>query len=60
MIVGALILVSSACGVKGPPLPPVADTPAASDRPEISGVTSTPAPVMSPVPSSTPKRKKRR
>lgn len=46
----------TACGVKGPPLPPVADTPADSDRAAVS----MPAPSPTPVPSPTPKAKKRR
>ena len=46
----------SACGVKGPPLPPVADTPADSDRAAVS----MPAPSPTPVPSPTPKAKSKK
>ncbi len=45
-----------ACGVKGPPLPPVADTPANSDRVDVAGPVPSPTPTTSPA----PKKKKNR
>jgi hypothetical protein len=48
------ILGGAACGVKGPPLPPVADTPSASDRTTVSGP---PAALPSPKPKMKSKRR---
>lgn len=48
---------AAACGVKGPPLPPVADTPQSSDSPAMTGGAPTPITVVSPSPSPTPKTK---
>jgi predicted small lipoprotein YifL len=56
------ILTFAACGVKGPPLPPIADTPDASERDEkaderLFGASPRPSPIPSPSPK--PKKKKR-
>lgn len=45
------LLLLSACGVKGPPLPPVADDPAASER-ENKEIAV--APLLAPSPSPSP------
>ncbi|MBS1963436.1 MAG: hypothetical protein JST04_14570 [Bdellovibrionales bacterium] len=58
IVMGILGAFAGACGVKGPPLPPVADTPQASDGPAMGGATAEPSPVPSPSPK--PKAKKRR
>lgn len=58
LILALGILAAAACGVKGPPLPPVADTPQASDAPAMGAASTEPAPVPSPSPK--PKAKKRR
>ena len=66
LVISLLYLVGftglSACGVKGPPLPPVADTPDASDRTAVSGSVTgfVPSPVPSPMPDPSPTSKKRR
>ncbi len=52
-----LFLGGSSCGVKGPPLPPVADTPMDSDR--INDTEARPSPTPSPTPSPRPKRRSR-
>jgi predicted small lipoprotein YifL len=57
----ALVALSS-CGVKGPPLPPVADDPAASEREDkerarLAAPSPTPSP--SPSPSAAAKKRKR-
>ena len=64
--VGVLLascFVLSACGVKGPPLPPVADDPAASEREnkaaEAMLPSPTPSPSAEPMPAvPTPKKKR--
>ncbi len=51
IFLGFGLLSFAACGVKGPPLPPVADNPAASER-ENREVVAAPSPT--PTPSPTP------
>jgi len=46
LVLFSLIFILEACGVKGPPLPPMATTPAKSDRNQ--GKRATPSPSPSP------------
>jgi predicted small lipoprotein YifL len=59
----SLVLALAGCGVKGPPLPPIADTPEASERDEkaderLLGASPRPSPLPSPTPKPKSKRKR--
>lgn len=58
-ILFGLLLGASACGVKGPPLPPVSDTPEASEREDKERNRVKPEPSPSPA-AKTKKKKKNR
>jgi hypothetical protein len=52
----ALSLLAAACGVKGPPLPPVPDTGPQSDALERPAPSPSPSPSPSPAPRARKKR----